>query len=333
MGVVHLLVSPDGGRGRARAAAAAVRSVVRAAGHDIADISGNSAAASEEAARAAAADGAERLVAVGGDGIIHIALQGVAGSDAVLGIVPAGTGNDFARALGLSGVSVEQAAARALGPGRPVDAIRTERAWTASVVTGGFSVDVNNRADRLRFPRGSSRYTAATLLTVPRLRHRRLAFTIDGRRREFTTALWAVANTPTFGGGMAVCPDADARDGLLDLTVVGDLGRATLLRLLPAVFKGAHVAHPKVHTGRGQVITVEGADAAGATAETKETGSPGTGSPGTGSPGTGSARTGSPPGAGAAFARDGLLGDGEPLGAVPATFTAVAGAFLVAADP
>ena len=259
MAEVHLLVSPRGGRGKAAAAAPIVRRVIEQAGHEPVDISGTSADESAEAARAAVAAGAERLIAVGGDGTVHLALQGVAGTGAVLGIVPVGTGNDFARAFGLHGSTVEDAAARALGPTRPVDAIRTDRdRWVTFNVTGGFSVDVNVRADRLRFPKGPSRYTVATLLAMPGLRHRALVVTVDGQRRECPCALLAVANTPTFGGGMAICPDADPTDGLLDVCVVGPVGRATMLRLLPKVFDGGHVGHPQVEILRGRTVTVEG---------------------------------------------------------------------------
>ena len=259
MAEVHLLISPRGGRGRAAAAAPTVRRVIERAGHTPVDISGASAEESAAAARAAVSAGAERLIAVGGDGTVHLAVQGVAGTGAVLGIVPVGTGNDFARAFGLFGASVEEAAARALGPSRPVDAISTDRnRWVTFNVTGGFSVDVNVRADRLRFPKGPSRYTVATLLTMPGLRHRRLAVTVDGQRSEYRSALYAVANTPTFGGGMAICPDADPCDGVLDIAVVGPASRTTMLRLLPKVYDGGHVGHPQVHMQRGRVVTIEG---------------------------------------------------------------------------
>ena len=259
MAEVCFLVSPRGGRGRAAAAAPVVRRVIEHAGHTPVDISGTSAEESADAARAAVEAGAERLIAVGGDGTVHLAVQGVAGTDAVLGIVPVGTGNDFARAFGLYGHSVEEAAARALGPARPVDAIRTDRRrWVTFNVTGGFSVDVNVRADRLRFPKGPSRYTVATLLTMPGLRCRELAVTVDGQRREFRSALFAVANTPTFGGGMAICPDADPCDGLLDVAVVGPASRTTMLRLLPKVFEGGHVGHRHVHMLRGRTVVIEG---------------------------------------------------------------------------
>lgn len=287
MGSVHILISPTAGSGRAGVAAQVVRAAAEAAGHAVDGMTGRTVEDSVNAARAAVAGGAERLIAVGGDGCLHIALQAVAGSDAVLGVVPAGTGNDFARAFGLHKLTVEQAAARALGPHRPVDVIELghesggraspgqtganaagppaldgpeKRIWVATSVTGGFSVDVTNRSGRLPSQFGKSRYVTATLLTAPRLRYRHLKFTVDGRRHEFTTALWAVANTRTFGGGMVISPAADPDDGLLDLVIVTDIGRIELLRMLPAVFKGSHIRHRKVRTLRGRRITIEDAE-------------------------------------------------------------------------
>ena len=298
-----MLVSPGGGRGRASAAAATVAASINEAGYKPERIIGQTPDAAADAARAAVADGAERLVAVGGDGTVHIALQAVAGTSTALGIVPTGTGNDFARCVGLSDADVRQASTRALGSVRGIDAIAVdasgaERIWTATSITGGFSVDVNNRAESMRFPRGRNRYTIATLLTTPRLRHRRIAFTVDGERHEFTSTLWAAANTSDFGGGMVICPDADPGDGLLDLTVVADVGRITLLRMLPTVFKGSHIHHEQVHVFKGVGITIEECDDGPPISTVPE-----------------------------------IQGDGEHIGFLPVTLTVVRSAVWLAADP
>ena len=298
-----MLVSPGGGRGRASASAATVIASINEAGYKPERITGQTPEAASCAARAAVADGAERLVAVGGDGTVHIALQAVAGTNTALGIVPTGTGNDFARCVGLSDADVRQASIRALGSVRGIDAIAVdtsggERIWTATSVTGGFSVDVNNRAESMRFPRGRSRYTIATLLNAPRLSHRRIAFTVDGERSEFASALWVAANTSDFGGGMAICPGADPGDGMLDLTVVADVGRVTLLRMLPTVFKGSHIHHEQVHVFKGTEITIEECDDRPSTSTVYE-----------------------------------IQGDGERVGFLPATLTTVRSAVRLAADP
>ena len=253
---VHLLVSPDAGRGKAANALTAIRATLASEGVDVVDISGTTAADSLEAACQIVDQGAERIVTVGGDGLIHLALQAVAETQTVLGVIPVGTGNDFARALGLP-TDPAEAVHSALGSALPTDALQIGEHWVASVATAGFSGDVNERANGMRLPRGHSRYTIATLLELPRLKNRRVRLTIDDVVHEYDAAMLAFANTRDFGGGMQICPDADPGDGLVDITVVADIGRFELLRFFRLVFDGRHLAHPKVHSHRGSEVTIE----------------------------------------------------------------------------
>lgn len=250
-----MLLGPASGRGRAHSAAATVIDTIRSTGHEPVDLTGADAGQSGEAVRVAVAAGAERIIVAGGDGLVHLALQHTAGTDTVLGVVPVGTGNDFARAFGVeeSGL-VEDATQRALASSVAVDAIHTDRGWIASVATAGFSGDVNARATRLRWPKGPKRYTVATLLEIPRLGARAVRLVIDGRAHDHEVALLAVANTAWFGGGMHICPAARSDDGLLDVTIVDDIGRLSLLRYFPRVFSGSHLTHPKTTTYRGQEV-------------------------------------------------------------------------------
>lgn len=260
---VHLLVSPEAGRGRAGGGRETVLSELAAADVDVIDITGADADSSEAAVADAVAAGAGRLIVVGGDGLVHLAVQAVATSDTVLGVVPVGTGNDFARGLdALVDDDLRASVRTALGPASPVDAIRTGHGWVASVATAGFSGDVNGRANRLRFPRGPSRYTVATLAELPGLHTHDIAVTIDEETFTTPAVLLAVANTGWFGGGMNICPHADPTDGLLDMTIVADVGRLELLRFFRLVFSGRHLVHPKVHTHRGREIRIEADDLA-----------------------------------------------------------------------
>jgi len=253
---VHLLVSPEAGRGKAADALDIVRATLADEGIEVVDITGTSAAESSQAATRAVAEGAERVITVGGDGIVHLALQAVAGTATALGVVPVGTGNDFAGGLGLT---TDPAAATrvALGTTVATDALRVGEHWVASVATAGFSGDVNERANGMRYPRGASRYTVATLLELPRLQNRSVRLTIDGVVHDYDAAMLAFANTRDFGGGMQICPEANPTDGLVDVTVVADIGRIELLRFFRLVFDGRHLSHPKVHTHRGAEISVE----------------------------------------------------------------------------
>ncbi|MEK9999177.1 MAG: diacylglycerol kinase family protein, partial [Acidimicrobiaceae bacterium] len=213
MSDIHVLVSPEAGRGRAAGTASEVLDRLRSLGGHVIDLSGADAAASAANARDAVAAGAERLVVLGGDGMVHLAVQAVAGTDTILGVVPVGTGNDFVRALPGIPEGPLEAAAVALGDPDPIDAIRVDDRWVASVATAGFSADVNERANRLRRPKGQSRYTVATVLELPALKRRPTTITVDGTAHAHDAVMIAVANTAWFGGGMHICPDADPDDG------------------------------------------------------------------------------------------------------------------------
>ena len=257
MSDVHVLMSPEAGRGKTAAVAADVRDRLQTLGRTVVDLTGADATESIANARAAVAAGAERIVVLGGDGMVHLAVQAVAGTDTALGVIPVGTGNDFVRSLPGIPEDPLDAARTALGDPDPIDAIRVGDRWVASVATAGFSGDVNARANQLTRPKGQSRYTVATVLELPRLRGRPTTLTVDGTAHEYDAVLLAVGNTAWFGGGMHICPDADPDDGLLDVTVVAGVGRIELLRFFNRVFKGTHLDHPKVHTHRGARIELD----------------------------------------------------------------------------
>lgn len=203
----------------------------------------------------------ERLVIVGGDGLIHHAIQAMAETAVPIGVVSSGTGNDFARSLGLPGKLPASVHAAASAAGR-VDLLRVTRSdrtvrWAATVLTGGFSGRVNQTADGIRFPKGQQKYTAATLLEIPKLSSFALELTVDDAPVDHSDCtLFAIGNTAHFGGGMAICPDADPNDGRLDVTLVDEVSRFTLLRVLPMVFSGRHVRHPDVRQFSGGSVTL-----------------------------------------------------------------------------
>ncbi len=205
----------------------------------------------------------DRLVIAGGDGLIHHALPALVDTKTTVGIVSVGTGNDFARALGLPR-RVDPGVDAALADPTPLDLIAASPdpsdpvdRYAASVVTGGFSGQVNHRANELRFPPGQQRYTVATLLELSKLTPVALSLTLDDTTQlELSASLFAIANTRFFGGGMAICPTADPADGLLDITVIGPTSRLTMARMLPTVFSGRHVAHPAVSTYRATTIEI-----------------------------------------------------------------------------
>ncbi|WP_221351438.1 diacylglycerol kinase [Streptomyces beigongshangae] len=253
---ITLFVNPAAGRGRGARAARPAASALRAAGFRVRTVLGGNAQEALTRARRAVEAGTGALVAVGGDGMAHLALQAVAGTRTPLGLVAVGTGNDFARTLGLP-VRDPAAAGRVVagvlkgaGP-RDIDLGRVGGTWFGTVLASGFDSRVNDRGNRMRWPGGRFRYDLAMLAELAALRPLRYRITLDdGPAREVEATLVAVGNGSSYGGGMRICADADPTDGLFDVTVVGACSRTTLLRVFPRVYRGTHLNHPVVTVHR-----------------------------------------------------------------------------------
>ena len=258
-----MLVNAAAGRGRAPRAVAAVGAALRAAGLTPRLLAATDRADAERQVAAAVADGVAAVAALGGDGAAHAAVQALAGTGTPLGVLPAGTGNDLALALGVPADPV--VAVRALaedllaGSSRTVDAVRTGDRWWATVLCCGFDSAVTDRANRLRWPRGPRRYDVAILAELARLRPRPVSVTVDGTGSQLEVTLVAVANTPWYGGGLRIAPGADPSDGLLDVVVVGPVSRRELVRTRPQLAAGTHVDHPAVTVLRGREVSLHGA--------------------------------------------------------------------------
>lgn len=258
---VALLTNPQARQGRGEAAAARIAAAITARGHTVRRIRPTSVDSIGPSIAAAVADGSQRLLLAGGDGLIHHALPAILETGVDVGILAVGTGNDFSRAVGIDskgfsrGRWLERAVNIALGPTSAFDVMHTPAGPVASVATAGFSGSVNQTANAMRLPLGAQKYTLATLRESARLQPMALRLLLDGDRSiEQEACLVAIANTRYFGGGMAICPEADPTDGCLDVTIVDPLSAPKLLAFLPLVFSGRHVRHPAVNTYRAKRI-------------------------------------------------------------------------------
>ena len=234
-----LLVNPTAGKGRAAKVVADVTARLRAGGSNVAILVGKDAADAQALARQAVADGVDAVVALGGDGMVHLALNVVAGTPTPLGIIPAGTGNDLANTLRLptkdpvaaAGVIVAKLAAG----GRPMDAVRVGDKWFGCVLGAGFDSRVNDRANRMSWPRGRMRYNLAILGELRVFKPLPFVLELDGVRWETEAMLVAVGNAKSYGAGMKVTPDAEVDDGLVDVQVLGPVSKPEFLKTFPKV--------------------------------------------------------------------------------------------------
>lgn len=258
-----LLVNPAARGGRTLRLLDHVARRLRAGGAELSVIVGVDAADALERACAAVAERPDALVAFGGDGLVHLAVQAVAGTDVPLGIIPAGTGNDIAGALGVPGKD-PIAAARTVLRMRPrvVDAacVRSGAGWElfAGVLCSGFDSRVNERANGLTWPPGMARYMVATAQELRAFEPIPFRVTLDGGEPiEREAMMVAVANTCSYGAGMRVCPGALPDDGLLDVVMVGALSKREFLRVFPRVYRGSHITHPAVSVWQARSVTLE----------------------------------------------------------------------------
>ena len=249
--VPRLLLNPHAARGRARAR---IDPLVRAERIEVREVDGPAAMTVE--ARRAAEEGLERLLVAGGDGAIHHAIRGLAGTECALGIVPLGTGNDLARALGVScdPVAATRSALRAAW--RPIDLGRVDGVPFAGVAGLGIDGEVNRRLPAFRALPARLAYAAATLRAVASFDPLAVEVDCGATTLSGPALLLAFANSPWFGGGMHIAPTARLDDGELDLVLVRPVRFVTLLRVFPRVYRGRHLGHPAVHTARLRVARV-----------------------------------------------------------------------------
>ena len=228
-------------------------------------ISSSSWTEAEKLTRAAALEArpGDALLVMGGDGMAHLGLNAAAGTEATLGLIPAGTGNDFARGVGVPRTVDEAVGVIVAGRIRTVDLAHISndtfpRRYVGAVVSTGYDARVNRSTNHIRLRLGALSYGYIAMRELASFSPLHYDMIIDGVRRRQEAMLVAVSNTGIFGGGMRIAPDADPADGFLDVTVVGPVSRTTLLRLLPSMYSGAFIKHPCVEQFRVRSIELAG---------------------------------------------------------------------------
>ncbi len=254
-----IVINPISGQGAGAKFGARVTQFFNEHGIPYRIISGASAAHTADALKQfLAVEPCEGVVAVGGDGLAHLVLQQLAQTTIPMAVVPAGTGNDFYRALGWPLDDLEMVLQKILfSPAAPIDLGYVDGEWFAAIMSTGFDSLVNERANKMKWPKGRMKYNVAILRELLSFRPRHYEINIDGLAISTQAMLIAIGNGSSYGGGMKACPGADLHDGLFDIMILSPISKFEFLRVFPKVYAGSHVTHPAVRIYRGQSISIE----------------------------------------------------------------------------
>lgn len=215
-------------------------------------------------------EGVKKIIAVGGDGTVRGVINGIyeSNQECRFGLVPAGSGNDFARGHGIP-MKPLQALERILSEKgeKRIDLILLNGKVAVNSIGAGFDAQVAKITDQAvykawlnRYKLGALAYIISVIRVVRTYQPRDIVLNVDGHEARLE-AVWLVvaANIPNYGGGMLICPDAKPDDGIADICVVGGMSRLGLLAAFPKIFTGAHRHHPGVRFYRGKQVTIQAA--------------------------------------------------------------------------
>jgi YegS/Rv2252/BmrU family lipid kinase len=254
--VIALIVNPHAGGGRAAKALPKVEARLRALGVEHHTELTRDLPHAQELARSAATAG-EPAVVLSGDGLVGAVAHVLRGHpDAVMGVLPGGRGNDFARVAGIP-LDVEGACeVIAHGEPRAVDVGDVDGRTFIGIASLGFDSVANRIANEAPPQLGALVYAYGALRALASWKHASYEVMVDGKAHAFSGWSVACANSKAYGGGMFLAPDADLHDGKLDVVISEATSKARFLRVLPTVFKGEHVNEPTCHVFRGAEVRV-----------------------------------------------------------------------------
>ena len=259
-----LIVNPHAGKGRGARAGAEAERTLRGAGVMLTVHRGSTVEDGRRFVREISRERPDGFVVVGGDGTLSALIDVLAETDIPVTLVPAGTGNDLARALGIPVSDPAAAACAALdGAIRRIDLGEVSSGGQSrlflTITALGFDAKVSERTNLLRYPRGRLRYYLALIIELVRLRPTDYRIAIDGEQSRLRPGtLLAVGNTASYGGGMPICAGAAPDDGLLDVVHVAPLSRSRLLRLFPLLLRGTHLTRPEATRERARHVHLTG---------------------------------------------------------------------------
>jgi YegS/Rv2252/BmrU family lipid kinase len=254
---VSVIVNPSAGGGRAGRLLGPVTEALLARAVDHRVEPTHSLEHAVELALEAAAEG-RVAAAFGGDGLVGAVAGALRHSEGIVGVLPGGRGNDFARVLGIPSDPVEAVEALISGTVAPVDLGEVHGRTFVCIASCGFDSEANRIANETRLVRGNLVYAYGAVRALAAWRPARFELTLDGGRRHVVTGYSVgAANSKAYGGGMYAAPGALLDDGLLDIVTLAVMPkRRFLFSLMPKVFKGTHVNEPEVTVLRAAEVAI-----------------------------------------------------------------------------
>lgn len=253
-----LVINPTSGGGKGKKIGNQVSKILKMRGIAFEEILEQSQLETVEVLKSSIALGnLEKVILVGGDGLVHLAIQFLAKSDIPVIVIPAGTGNDFVRAQNFPlDNPIEILDYSYSCKPISVDLGMVSGEYFADILSTGFDSIVNERANRIRLIRGPMKYNVAIAMELPIFKPKNYKFTLDGEHFNSAAMLIAVANGSSYGGGMQVCPRASINDGFFDVMILAPISKIEFLKVFPKVFSGKHISHPAVTIRRCREITI-----------------------------------------------------------------------------
>lgn len=262
-----VLVNPAANRGRGSESGRQVFAELARHGISAIDLTSDSAAnAKLKAEQAISNQEISGLIAVGGDGTAQLGVNICVPSQVPLGLIPAGSGNDQARELGIPRDSIPKSVSFLvdhLASPRRVDVMKVKTSskefWSLGSLSAGFDALCAQRANGLKWPKGSNSYIAAMLLELPRFQPIEYTLIADGAERKLSAMLCGVANVKNFGGGMKISPASEITDGELEVFILHKVSRPKLLQIFPKVYSGQHIEHAEVEIFKARSVEISNA--------------------------------------------------------------------------
>lgn len=254
---VLIIINPAAGKGQSKNYIATIKARFESADIDYQIKISNRVGNVTELALNGVKEGFNEIVAVGGDGTVIEALNGIVGTDTILGIIPAGTGNDFVRSIGIERDFISALNVVIEGKYELIDIGEVNDRFFLNVVSFGIDSDVVKTMEKIKnVVTGPAAYYVSSIKAISTYKAVKMSITIDGEEYIRKAYLVAIGNGKYFGGGMKITPDANVNSGDFEICIINNISRIGLMRLLTKANTGNHISENGVEVFKGKEITI-----------------------------------------------------------------------------